>query len=110
MRCFFSPRFCILACLFFGLYIVPSIVRWSVLPRTGFLAGLLLGQAAVCWMVAFFGNSSRFAFVLFAAVAAFELAIESLCQRANLAIWLGGLIPALLATLFAERLYRNMGD
>ena len=110
MRSCLSPRFCILACLFTILYAVPSIARWSLLPRIGFVPGLLLCQAAVCWMVAFFANSFRFALLLFAALAAFEFAVELLSQRAVLSMWLGGFIPDFLATLFAHKLYRNMGD
>jgi hypothetical protein len=92
------------------LYVFPSALRVLFLGHAGWLAGLLISDVLPCLVAGFLTNSYRFAVGLYLGSTVLEALLLLVLHQPILALWIGDLIPALVAIYFAQQIYINMGD
>ena len=92
------------------LWVVPSFLRALLADGAAWWVGVLLSDVLGVAVVGFLTNNYRFGVGLYLAATALELALVAVTGSATVGIWLGDLIPALVAIYFAQQLFINMGD
>jgi len=92
------------------LYVLPSLFRSFLAGWWGYGLGVVLADLFGCLVVGFLTNSYRFGVLLYLGATAFELLLVSAGHHPHVALWLGDLVPALVAIYYAQQLYINMGD
>ncbi len=92
------------------LYLAPVLLRALLPGWWGYGVGLLLADVFGCLVVGFLTNNYRFAVLLYLGATVFELLLVLAGHHPVVALWVGNLIPALVAIYYAQQLYINMGD
>jgi len=92
------------------LYVLPSVLRAFLDGRWESWIGLLVSNVFASLVVGLLTNNYRFAAGVYLSATALECLIAFVGHQARLALWIGDLIPAVVAIYYAQQLYINMGD
>lgn len=92
------------------LYFVPSALRAMLPGWLGYGLGVVLADVAGSLVVGFLTNNYRLGVLLYLGSTALELLLLLAGHQTHVALWIGDLIPALVAIYYAQQLYINMGD
>ena len=83
----------------------------SVLSRPfEYFGGIVLFDILGCMVVRFLTNNYQFGILLYLGISAIEVLLLLVSHSPLLALWIGDLIPALVAIHYLRQLYINMGD
>lgn len=96
--------------LLIPLWVVPCLIRSGLATTVGWWAGVLFADALGAFVVGFLTNNYLLGVYLYVGATLLELLVLSLGADWVLALWLGDLIPSLVAIYFAQQLFINMGD
>lgn len=103
-------RSLIFVALIIPLYIVPSCARALLIGGPAWIVGILLSDILGSVVVGFLTNNYVLGLLLYTAATALELSLAALTHNVVLALFVGDLLPALIAIYFAQQLFINMGD
>jgi uncharacterized membrane protein len=83
----------------------------SALPGWyGYTCGIVLFDILGCIAVGFLTNDYKLGALLYLGTTAIELLLLLAGLSPRIALWITDLIPAIVASYYARRLYANMGD
>ena len=91
-------------------YVVPSVLRSALPGWYGYTCGIVLFDILGCIAVGFLTNDYKLGALLYLGTTAIELLLLLAGLSPRIALWITDLIPAIVASYYARRLYANMGD
>ena len=96
--------------LIFPLWVLPCLLRSLMSGWAGWGVGVLLSDVLGAMVVGFLTNNYRLGALVYLGATVLELGLIFLGHEMRVALWVGDLIPALVAIFFAQQLFINMGD
>lgn len=96
--------------LIFPLWVLPCLLRTLMSGWAGWGFGVLLSDVLGALVVGFLTNNYKFGVLVYLGATALELSMIFVGHEMRLALWVGNLIPALVAIFYAQQIYINMGD
>ena len=105
-----STQLVVVSLLLVFLYAVPAALCSALPGQSVYLCGVTLSDILGCLVIGFLTNNYRFGVLLYLGVTGIELLLLLASHSALIALWIGDLIPALVAIYYFRQLYLNMGD
>ncbi len=91
-------------------YVVPSVLRSALSGWYSYICGIVLFDILGCIVVGFITNNYKLGLLVCLGTTCIELLLLLAGHSPRIALWIGDLIPALVAIYYARQFYVNMGD